>query len=172
MSGMELHIPLLIKNPERYHIHLCLTVLTPQMTTFLELTIPWVHCQTVQGIKLAREYPKLSNLTLGMSNFTSHDASNIIFCVNRYHIRCCYDHIMINRDLCGPSNCLDLCPLTLLKGDCLFSLVYFHMNLLEKCALQWLHECDHWHPGWLESHSSLCPMSLLLSSHHYLHCQR
>ena len=133
MSGLELHIPLLIKYPERYHIHLCLTVLTPQMTTFLELTIPWVHCQTALGIKLAREYPKLSsNLTLGMSKFNSHDASNIIFCVNRYHIRCCYDHIMINRDLCGPSNCLDLCPLTLLNGDCLFSVVYFHMKLLEK----------------------------------------
>ena len=57
MSGLELHIPLLIKYPERYHIHLCLTVLTPQMTTFLELTIPWVHCQTALGIKLTREYP-------------------------------------------------------------------------------------------------------------------
>ena len=134
MSGMELHIPLLIKNSERYHIHLCLTVLgSLKWPLFLELPIPWEHCQTALGIKLAREYPKLSsNLTLGMSKFNSHDASIITFCVNRDHIRCCYDHIMINRDLCGPSNCLDLCPLTLLNGDCLFSVVYFHMNLLEK----------------------------------------
>ena len=63
-----------------------------------------------------------------MWRFTSHDASNITPYVNRDPIKFQYDLIMSNWDLCGPSDCFDLCPLILIKGGRLFNGTYFHIN--------------------------------------------
>jgi hypothetical protein len=54
-------------------------------------------------------------LTLGMWRFITYNDCNIILFVSRNPIRFQYNPIMNNWDLCGPSNCLDLCLLTLLK---------------------------------------------------------
>lgn len=81
------------------------------------------------GLKCTRDYPILSsNLTLGTWRFNSHNASNMTPYVNRDPIRFQYDHIMSSWDLCGPSNCLDLYPLTLLKGGHLFNGTYFDIK--------------------------------------------
>lgn len=131
MSGMKLHIPLLDYKSSNDPPKICPPLphcpRVPLMTTFEELLILWEHCQTALGIKLTREYPILScNLTLCMSQFILHDASNTAPYVNRDPIGSHHDPIMINWDLCGSSNCLDLCPLTLLKDDCL---TFFSLKL-------------------------------------------
>lgn len=75
-----------------------------------------------RGVKFTWNYSKLSSkLTLGMWTFASHDDSNITPYVNRDPIRFQYDPIVNTWDLCDPSNCLVLCPFTLLKSRHLFN---------------------------------------------------
>ena len=102
----------------------------PSNAHFCGTSYPLGECQPALGIKFAGDYLILSSnlLILGMQMFTSHDASSITPYVNRDPIRFQYDPIMNKWGLYGSPNCLYVCPLSLLKGDCLFNGAYFHIK--------------------------------------------
>lgn len=130
---MELIVPLTdYKSPKNLSSISCPHLPCPrisQMLMFLGLPNPLEHCQHALGIRFTKDYPiLLSNLTLGLWKFTSHDAYNITPYVKRDTIWFQYDTIMCHWDSCGPFNCLYLHPLTLLKGGSFFKGTYFHLN--------------------------------------------
>lgn len=103
------------------------------MSIFKWLPKHWGHYQPSLSVIFTRDYSILSShLTLDFWKFTAHNASNFTSNVNRDPIQLWYDPIMSNQGICAPSNCLDLSPVTFLKGGSLFNGTYLQKNQLVK----------------------------------------
>lgn len=104
-----------------------------RLPTSIGLPITCQHYQPALGSLRSRDYliqPK--NLKFGLWKLTSTDVFHLTPHVLKDSIISQSGFIMGNWDLCDPSNCIDSCSLTVLKGCCLFNGTYLHRKYTNK----------------------------------------